>query len=57
MLFERIILIAESSKWKYGFFLIFKFFLMFLAAPRSMQDLISPTRDRTHALGSENAES
>ena len=31
--------------------------LYFLAPPQGRQDLSSPTRDQTHALYSENAES
>ena len=32
-------------------------FISFLATPRGLWDLSSPTRDRTHALGNESKES
>ena len=36
---------------------VFIIYLFILAAPRGLQDLGSPTRDQTHTLSSESAES
>ena len=47
---------GELSDWDY-FVDLFVFFFFFLATLNSLQDLSSPTRDWTCALGSESTES
>ena len=51
-------LIVLSTKYRYcDFFVLFLFVCLFLSEPCRLQDLSSPVRDETHALGSESTES
>ena len=48
--------LPRELRLELSFILLF-YFILFLATLHSLQDLSSPTRDRTPALGSESAES